>query len=1087
MNKKFLLAAMALPMLFTACSQDELFEDYANNGNMPDAKGYYMTLAPTLGDMADSRATWLDSNAKLVWDNTDKISVYWLGDNQSVEGAGNSKRLKGMFNSIFKTEDGNAFTSESMVFEGGNIAVYPGNTSFVRQGDIMLNVPLSQDENTIKEVPYISNYLNISDVTVANPNQSEQLAGYNNGLYAPMKLGANVLYLNLELANTANLAAYGFKVDSVSFVNVATKTEALTTFANAFAKEAGLKIDNVLPFDQHKVHVKDAKGETPADSVETILKSVRVAASATANTLTSKAVTSMGNGKYQVKFVVLPTTGAVINENAEIVIYTNCGRINLTTTKTVTAAGSEPTVTNQSTYVAPGENETNITWAGLVSGKTQVVSNETVAVTQTIDDLLTEITTAQTMPTGKGSNFENEQVGLAYMRTIKADMANATLNNSVVKSSEEIMNYVAIYTAMNSKEKMNLILSADEGSIFKSLTKEAIAAIDAKNNYTKTPAVLNVSLSMDAGMTGIEVVGGGEVYSAGKSLVSDAALVLEAGKEWTMNDDAKWDNVSSIVNNGTLTVAGTAKKGVQNSLTEVLVNNGTLKIGGNNTLQVGTKLQNVSYEDDDITINGTIEIAAGQNLVFNQNVTGGIQGTINVAQGGFLTVSANKTVVNEAEINNYGLVSAEDGNGGLTNKGIINVKRNGAITYVQDNANGIINLLSRNNEAVVKGTQGKIVYNYASATDGTTFVYKPTDKFTYVIFGEGNESITLAEVKDGQLSIESLSFKFTDETNLITTSAMRNTHFETLEVAAGAHLQVLSDNAVSVHHLINNGIITVGGTISYLNTYAKANNAKVYSVGNGAIVYNAAKAGTLADVQKAIKDGQDIVLTAPVTLTDADLAKADGITIQGATASTVLTIDNTTASKVAVFENVVNLKNLTVAIDVDGKSGSVGNEWYSKMPLFKSASTFENVTFAKPIIVAADANFKNVKFNIDPSIYDSFALIVAPFGQTVTLNECEFEAVRGIQISDQMKGLLFDGYTNATVAKAVKLNLTKTSFETTEKAAIMVRNGGATINVSNVDITKVTADKTNIAWLDEDATCEMKDVVVIGGKVVQEQ
>ena len=57
---------MALPMLFTACSQDELFEDYANNGNMPDAKGYYMTLAPTLGDMADSRATWLDSNAKCV-------------------------------------------------------------------------------------------------------------------------------------------------------------------------------------------------------------------------------------------------------------------------------------------------------------------------------------------------------------------------------------------------------------------------------------------------------------------------------------------------------------------------------------------------------------------------------------------------------------------------------------------------------------------------------------------------------------------------------------------------------------------------------------------------------------------------------------------------------------------------------------------------------------------------------------------------------------------------------------------------------------------------------------------------------------
>lgn len=994
MNKKFLLAALALPMLFTACSEDELFEGVDNNVNAPEAKGFYMTMAPTLGDVADSRATWLDNNAKLAWDKTDLISVYWLDTPASMV---SQAHTYGWFNSIFKTEDGNAFTSESMVFLGGNVAVYPGDTEFTNKGNLYVKVPFSQDATTINKTPYISNYLNVTEPL---EGQENQLPGYNNGLYSPMKLAANVLYLNIELANIANLAQYNFKVDSVSLV----------TTVNKFTDKGKIMFSSGTPKDKGKVAVADGKmGGTKdgvADTLETITRSLFVANTVpTSKELTATSVTDKGNGKYQAKFVILPTqlsNSVTLSEDTEIVIYTNCGRINLTTTS---KTGSAAAVNIDEMPETLADNQV---LAGVVTGKKNSAGQ---AEDQTIAELMSQVLTSQVI-NSESSNFNGERAGMAFNRTIQADMKNATLNNSKVFNSDDIKNYVAIHTAMNSSKDMNLILSAREGDTFKSLTKEAIAAVDAKNNYKANE--VPVTLSLGTGVTAVEIVGGGAIYNAGKSFTGSADLTLAAGASWTMDDKVEWgqDNVSAIINNGTLTVAGTVKDGNQNELNEILINNGTLKIGGNGILQVADKLRNTTNTEDNVTVDGVIEVVAGQDLVFNKNVTAGIAGIINVAKDAFVTVAKDISVISDATINNNGTVSSIVGNGGWTNNGVINVLNGNAITYVQKNANGVIKLFKRDNEVVVKDTnQGKIVYEWAD-DDGASFMYLPSDKYTYVVF-DANQTpnITLPKKASTFKYNNDVSFEITNGTiNLTVEDEYSCKNLYDLKVAKGATLQLYSGNDLTVHCLINEGNITIGGTITWNNTFD--NFGVVRSVGNGAILApaNTAEKELVAALTSGNASLLGDVRTTETLNVDNKVVDGNGYTLSVGQGS----VDYFKSSTLRFIE--MNGGGTIKDLVIDGNNATYksGNTTYGIRAVFLvGAGVYEidgvivrNVTYTindsdattKTLNVSnstlegwtsygatTTAEFENVKFEVGPT-QGTFR----PHGET-TLTGCSFE------------------------------------------------------------------------------------------------
>ena len=792
---------MALPMLFTACSQDEYLGELNNQNGIqaPIAKGFVLDLNAPLGGM-ESRAEWDEEHGKLTWEaNKDLISLYWL-DKQSY-----GIDLQGKFNSIFKTADGSAFTSESLVFEGGNIAVYPGDVKYTKVSNLKVTVPYSQDENTILKTPYISNYLSVEE----KKGQTEQLPGYNNGLKAPMKMAANVLYLDINLAGTADLVKdYNFKVDSVSIVST----------ANAFAKEASIQAVNALPNDSNEVAYIGEDGK-PA-KFNTIPMATKVVAKSAEKTLTSTHVEKVSEGKYHAKFVILPTEAdKTVGEDAKIVIYTNCGRIDLYSTE---KGETDKQPVRKATWTTLEKDDKAPVYAGVVSGKTIVNKDkETVDVPQTIADLIEEIS-APLVASDK-SNFKGEFIGKPMAREISADMANATLNNSVVYNSDEIKTYVAIHTAMKSTEKMNLILASRSDKKF-TLTSEALALVEGKNTYSTKPAeekiLVTLSNKLDNEETADSVIIStvGAVYApSAKAWTGSAANLVLAAGNWTMNDTyAPAANVvKKVINCGTLTIAGTVNKdGDQNVLAAKLKNEGTIKIGGNDKL----------FLDGDFELGGisTIEVAASQDLRFAENMASGhdFQGTIKVAADGFLTVADGISVYSAANVENAGTLGSVGTSGGYYNEGTITVKDALATTLVQDNSKGTIKMFSRTDAIKVESDKkGEIIYTYTT-DDSANFTKTATDKFTTVEFGSDIKTINLTYDEYNKTAIQDVNLTF-NGTGAVVLNATdtENVNIANLKVGKNAHLKINPDNAIYVQNVKNEGKVTAAGNIYYYESY----------------------------------------------------------------------------------------------------------------------------------------------------------------------------------------------------------------------------------------------------------------------------
>lgn len=902
---KFLLAAMALPMLFTACSQDELVEDYGTQKG-PDAEGFYATLNPGLDSDVASRASWV--GARLDWDETDKISIYWLGAESAVS---TTEPAKYKFNSIFKTEDGSAFTSESMVFVGDNVAVYPANTAnYVGDEDIVLSVSDKQDANTIKSIPYISNMLNIKKRT----SQTGNNPGYNQGIDAPMKMAANVFNLTFELKNTAALSTYGFAVESVT----------LQTENKNFAKEAKIVVDErqaytetgvedgyvTTPYYESLQDYKNASGAWERNQ-PTISKNLWVEAvtDTKVNKLTTTDITDNGDGTYTAQFVILPTLAedaSVLEkttEKATIIINTTCGHVDITTPDD---SGLTLSV-DESKIVASAKG------------------------TSTLEECFTEILKEAKYGYTENTEakFVGENTGRVFLRSIVADMNNATLDGSYVYSSDDIIRYVNIYNKMGKENttndyEMNLILSSDDAAVttFADLTKEALAAVDAENNYTEgINKKINVTLSA-GNINKVEITDEGEVYDI-RSLKNSVALVLGAG-EWTMNDVLDLnDNIKKIINNGTLTVNGTKHPtyGYHMSLKEAIHNVGTLKIGGDGILQVPGNLTTAW--------GSKIKIAAEQNLKFTENITTGLFGTIDVeAASSFLTTEAGNNVTVEGIINNYGTVAAEGGleSNGFINKqkhhvvgnstvegGIIYILGEQAITYIHNNATGTINMKTRTDEVVVASAdKGAIVYPYTAA-DGSTFKYTVNDRFTCVKFGKDVTNLTLVKnVEEGEegydaslLDIKDLNFIFTGTTSLKAANT-DNMEIENLTVNSGANLRVLSGNKLTVNNLVNGGVITIGGYIYYKNSYDV--KGTVYSQG-GAILYAPNEVADIDALKNAISANEGIVLSESIDL------KSDYLSIPANYNGTIDLNGNTLIGKIINSAKMLKMKNGTVTTE----------------------------------------------------------------------------------------------------------------------------------------------------------------------------
>lgn len=780
MEKKILLAAMALPCMFAACTQEELVSESVSTNEISanGIKGLKLNLVKETP--AGSRADWDENHNKITFEANDMVSMYWLdktdGNSQTYSTKYGRNSVVGKFNSIFRTTDGESFTSQSMVFEGGNIAVFPADVTFYEQGDLFLNVPATQDVNTIEKVPYISNQLYIQKKN----GQTEQIPGYygdNSSLTCPVKMAANVLNLSLNLENIPD-AKYDFEIQSVELVgsvNAINKSEGEETNNGAFATKSNITTLDLDPTTKGEVDYINGLSTQKSNTIVAQVWSTPTTANLVDRISTTAITLSEDGTTATARFVILPTEKEV--SGGQIIIRTNCGTITL------------------NTGTGTGDNDDNIVFNGEAKA--------------TIDATLKSLLTSQTS-TSESSKFYNEKIGKTFNRSIAVDIEEAVLDDSNVSSSADIIRYAGLYTELGKTDDMNLNLVSENGLF--DLTKAAVDAIEALNPGEGSSCTLTPS-------NGVNILfsEGGEVYNI-PSLAGSATVTLSAGKEWTMDDALVFNsNITDIINNGTLEVRGT--KGSQQNTLNKLTNNGTLNIGGNGLLLVK------DYQSYRTSI---LNIGENQEFQFTDNRSANtINGTINLESvSSMLTVKDGISVVSNAVINNAGTI-ASGSSEGFTNSGTIEVTNENAITYVQSNASGTIVLFDRDDEVKVQTGEGKIVYT-VKPEETTSFNKNENDKFTYVKVNSNVNSLNLAS--ENSFLLAGVSFEF----NGVCTLTADNISIYNLIVNSNANLRLNSGNSLFVNDITNKGTITIGGEIIYKGD-ANLSEGRVLSVGSGAI------------------------------------------------------------------------------------------------------------------------------------------------------------------------------------------------------------------------------------------------------------
>ena len=166
-------------------------------------------------------------------------------------------------------------------------------------------------------------------------------------------------------------------------------------------------------------------------------------------------------------------------------------------------------------------------------------------------------------------------------------------------------------------------------------------------------------------------------------------------------------------------------------------------------------------------------------------------------------------------------------------------------------------------------------------------------------------------------------------------------------------------------------------------------------------------------------------------------------------------------------------------------SGANNGPWNRHDIRFFNDVVLENVTSDKAIALLANGDLTNVIISdVHPSNSEAYALWITAEGQTVNLKNCALLAHeskttdRGIKIDNQ--------YVNEGEAK-VTLNIDGLKVKSQKKAAIMVKSTkGADINIKNIDITEVAADKANAVWVDEGTKQYAGLVTVTGASMIVE-
>lgn len=210
MKAKHLLAALALPIVFSACNQDELVMNDVEKEVIGTPIGYDLEFTSSFG----GPSTRITNDGK--WEQDEKIGLGWISDITNTNLAASAKGLYSNHPIYCENPAGSSFKSRTMIYEGLYIASYPYQmTTKITP----LKFDLSIQNSFAEASKRYSARWNVSDKFI---DLRGDQAGIGNATALNLVSLTNLMKLNIKLAADASVPD-DFKVIGVTLVDATGK------------------------------------------------------------------------------------------------------------------------------------------------------------------------------------------------------------------------------------------------------------------------------------------------------------------------------------------------------------------------------------------------------------------------------------------------------------------------------------------------------------------------------------------------------------------------------------------------------------------------------------------------------------------------------------------------------------------------------------------------------------------------------------------------------------------------------------------------------------------------------------------------
>ena len=774
MNKKLLFGIMSLAAL-AACTND----DFETQNGAQVSEQVSPIQFEVINNAEVTRASMDGNTIKWSAKAGDLFTLYHGGGTFSSPFA-----MAGYENATYKASEGEGgavLTTPSVIKEGSAVMVWPADTAFngatstagfYKNGaNLAVKIPevLTNIENNI---PYASDLINILPYAAysetAKPGvvpTAYNTAGKDRKYAVYMRPMASQLILKADYAGTDakinELAKGADPIDPIALTSV-----------DIVDPKASLTQGINLIFKDKSEYAKPAAG-TNWKTVENNSWQAVTDFDLANVTKVGKLSTKCIDGIESAKFLILPQntiTGTGLT-GASVVVNTIYGKVEI----------GSATYTKEEQdgiwyrYAASGDATYGET-AGTGSDAGKVKTSIEKGLAQVIDVFSSHKTTKET------SVVVGEPTGAVGTRYVKVLLTKLNMDGLHVTSDKQLYDAVRVWKEIGAKEKhITVYLDGDKGNF--EISKKTIAKINEINAATaeedRSFKVMPCQKDGEKCET-IVITGGDEIPADLTFIVANAGakvpVALNKGENWKWNsknvmvDKAATTGVSKIINRGTLVSdANATLKIFDNTSADPKKPNQIYTIGFENDgewdITAGTL-----YVQFDVTNNGIVNIAKGaqyrqdgKNNDFTNEATtlpdrfftADQKKKNEKEQIGLVNNSGVFATVNDAEINNYGLIEHADKDA----KTYITSNQKGdgfGKAFNSDSEKGAINKMGRINLPYSNKDEDNISIN-AAADQGFVSVTVTSDnapsskqldaskvgKFVnYVIINSGIEEIT---------------------------------------------------------------------------------------------------------------------------------------------------------------------------------------------------------------------------------------------------------------------------------------------------------------------------------------------------------